>query len=381
MGLPIANPEELGLDGRRLSVADSLIQAGHELGIYSAATLAVARRGRLAHLAAFGTLAPGAEATRPDTIFDLASLTKPIVAAALLALVEEGRLTLSQELREWVPETQDKPLGPVPLRLLATHVSGLPPWKPLYKAVLSPDEPLPQTRVPPPDARHRILAEICAAPLHAPPGTRYAYSDLGYILLGEVIARASGLALDEYVKAMILAPLGMKDAGYRPAPEMRERVAATANSARQGERPMIGEVHDDNAFALGGVAGHAGLFGTAPDLAIFAAALAGNGEASGHRILGLPTLRLVRTNQVAPAIGGHSIGWFTPPNSMLPRGDILSDDTFGHTGFTGTMIVCDPSLELAIVLLTNRVINPADNGGIARIRRRVLNVVASAVIS
>src|SRR5205085_389891 len=104
--------------------------------------------------------------------------------------------------------------------------------------------------------------------------------------------------------------------------------------------------HDENAWVYGGVAGHAGLFGTAPDLAIAASALVMNGEAQGHRLLGQPTLRLVRTNQVDPAVGGHSIGWFTPPNTMLPRGDIFGDTLFGHTGFTGTMIVCDPSREL-----------------------------------
>ena len=125
---------------------------------------------------------------------------------------------------------------------------------------------------------------------------------------------------------------------------------------------------------------HAGLFGTAADLVLEASALVGTGEINGHRLLGIPTLRLVRTNQVDPAVGGHSIGWFTPPNSMLPRGDILPDTTFGHTGFTGTMLVCEPKNELAIVLLTNRVVNPSDNGGMARIRRRVINIVASSIV-
>jgi len=139
-------------------------------------------------------------------------------------------------------------------------------------------------------------------------------------------------------------------------------------------------VHDENALVFGGVSGHAGLFGTAADLALEASALVGTGEINGHRLLGMPTLRLVRTNQVDPAIGGHSIGWFTPPNGMLPRGDIFGDSLFGHTGFTGTMLVCDPPNQLVVVLLTNRVVNPKDNGGIARIRRRVLNIVASSII-
>src|SRR5262249_20703854 len=156
--------------------------------------------------------------------------------------------------------------------------------------------------------------------------------DLGYILIGEIISRTSGMPLDQLVHARVLAPLGMNETGYKPGTGRRDRIAATSNSRLQGTSLSFGDVHDENARSLGGVAGHAGLFGTAPDLAILASALATNGEANGHRILGVPTLRLVRTSQIDTQIGGHSVGWFTYPNGMMPRGDIIGTSAFGHTG-------------------------------------------------
>jgi Beta-lactamase class C and other penicillin binding proteins len=140
-------------------------------------------------------------------------------------------------------------------------------------------------------------------------------------------------------------------------------------------------VHDENAHALGGVAGHAGLFGTAPDLAILATALTGKGEDSGHRVVGLPALELIRRSQIPAEVGGHTIGWFAHPNPMLPRGDLFDQTTFGHTGFTGTMIACNPTTQVITVLLTNRVMSSADASGIVGVRRKVLNAIASSVIS
>jgi len=364
MSLPTARAEEAGLSPRRLALADDHVQRGHEEEVYTAAVLLVARGGRIAHQRAFGTLAPDGPPARTDSLFDLASLTKPHTAAAVLTLVEDGRVSLAGEVAEWIPETKGTPLASLTLRQLATHTSGLPAWRPLYRS----------------GNRQAMLAEILATPLQNPPGTRSVYSDLGYILLGEVVARASGMPLDQYLHSRILAPLGMKDTGFLPAPTRRSRIAATANSRNRPDQRIVGEVHDENAHAFGGVAGHAGLFGTAGDLAILASALATDGEIGGHRVFGLPTLRLIRTSQVEPGVGGHSIGWFTPPNPMLPRGDLLPDTTFGHTGFTGTMVVVEPASQLVVILLTNRVINPADGTGIARVRRRVLNAVASAIV-
>jgi len=311
MSLPIVKPGEVGLDARRLGVADGIVRAGQESGVYPAAVLLVARHGKIAHHAAFGTLKPGGADCRPDSIFDLASLTKPHTALGLLTLVEDGRVALAQEVREFLPEAKDSPVGALTIRQLATHTSGLPAWKPLYKSGLA-DQTLPLMNLAKApilkEAHVFILREILATPLHHPPNTKYMYSDLGYMLIGEIVSRASGMSLDQYLHARIFAPLGMKDTGYRPAPTMHGRIAATSNSALQGKNITVGAVHDENAFVLGEVSGHAGLFGTAPDLAIVGSALAGSGEILGHRVIGIPTLRLVRENQTDPAIGGHSIG-------------------------------------------------------------------------
>lgn len=374
----------MGLDPRRLAVADAHVQAGVDAEVYPAAVLLVARKGMVVHHRAFGALQPGGRPTRPNALFDLASLTKPCVATALLTLVEDGVVSLGQSVEEFLPEARGTAVGPLTVRQLATHTSGLPAWKPLY-----------QTNV----GREPPWAEILRTPLQDRPGTRYTYSDLGYILLGKIVERASGMALDACLRTRLFAPLGMKDTGYRPAARRHSRIAPTANCPMRPGRTLVGEVHDANAHACGGVSGHAGLFGTAPDLAVLAAALLDTRalECSGaqafraapecpntptpeHRLLGRPTLRLAQTNQVNPEVGGHSIGWFTPPNPMLPRGDLLSEAAFGHTGFTGTMLVCDPAYDLVVILLTNRVMNPADHGDLARARRRVLNAVASAVV-
>jgi CubicO group peptidase (beta-lactamase class C family) len=364
MSLPVVSPVDLGLDSRRLAVADAHIQAGIEDHTYPGAVFLVARYGKIGHQKAFGHMQPGGSATRIDTIFDLASVTKPVNAVALLTLVEDGKVSLLQKLEELLPETKGSAIAPVTVRQLATHTSGLPAWKPLYKIH---------------GGKKPILADILRTPLHHSPGSHYTYSDLGYLLMGEIIERVSGMSLDQYIHARALAPLGMKDTGYLPAATRKPRIAATANCPMRPGQTLIGEVHDSNAHAFGGVAGHAGLFGTAPDLALLGSALARQGEAKGHRLLGVPTLRLARTNQIPAEVGGHSIGWFTPPNGMLPRGDLLGETVFGHTGFTGTMLVCDPEYELVIVLLTNRVMNPSDNGGILRVRRRVMNAAASAI--
>lgn len=363
MSLPLVSPKDVGLDSRRLAVADSQVEVGLENGAYPAAVLLVARHGKVAHLRAFGAIAEG-RPTQPDTIFDLASVTKPHVATALLTLVEDGKVVLGQTVEEWLPEAKGTAFAPLTIRELATHSSGLPAWKPLYKVQ---------------GGRPAIVMDMFSTPLHHPTGTKYTYSDLGYITIGEIVARSSGMPLDQYLHARLFAPLGMADTGYLPPPTLQARLAPTSNEQSRPGETFVGVVHDGNSHSLGGVSGHAGLFGTAPDLAVLASALVGDGSVKGQRVLGIPTLRLVRTSQIPLEVGGHSIGWMTIPNHMLPCGDIWGPTTFGHTGFTGTMIVCDPAYDMAVILLTNRVMNPADGTGVARVRRRVLNAVASAV--
>ena len=228
MSLPVSGPKDVGLDPRRLAVADSLVQGGVDQKVYSAAVLLIARRGRIAHHKAFGTLVPGGSPTRPDTIFDMASVTKPNMATGLLTLLEDGKLALTQEVKDWIPEAMGTPVGDLTLKLLATHTSGLPAWKPLYKA------PGVQESKPQGKSKQLVIEEILRTPLFNPPATKYVYSDLGYILLGEIVSRASGMSLDQYLHSRVWAPLGMNDTGYLPAETRRDRIAATfgANDRR-----------------------------------------------------------------------------------------------------------------------------------------------------
>jgi CubicO group peptidase (beta-lactamase class C family) len=363
MGLEHVDAADVGMDAGRLNRLGSVLDAAVAEGVFPAATLCVVRRGRIAWQSAHGAILGGAPA-RPDTIFDLASLTKPHTALALLRLVEKGCVSLTAPVGEFLPEARPA-LARVTIRQLATHTAGLVPWAPLY------------ARAPGKDA---MLREILSIPLASVPGERYAYSDLGYILLGEIVERVAGASLADVLRTEVLDPLGMRDTGFLPDASAQARIAPTANCPQRPGRILVGEVHDANAHFYGGVAGHAGLFGSATDLAILAAALLGGGVCGGRCFLGAPTLSLVRRNALSDDLGGQSIGWFTHPNGMLSRGDLLSDEAFGHTGFTGTLLVCDPRYGLAVALLTNRVMNPADNGAVQSVRRRVLNVTASAIV-
>lgn len=357
-------PSSHGLDEDRLRLAWRHVCEGGLRGVYGAAVLGVARHGAIAFLDAWGTLAPAAEASvTSESLFDLASITKPFVGAALLSMVEDGLLSLEDSLAQTLPDAAGCPAQDVKVCQLATHVSGLPHWRPLYRLASPAD----------------ALRSVVNAPLFSPPGSRYVYSDLGYILLGQILARAAGAGLQEVLARRVFAPLGLTSLRYLPPGSVPPAgVVPTANCEWRPARTLQGEVHDANAWRLGGVAGHAGLFGTAADLLAFGSAMLGM-EVGGARLLGPAARRLAQSNQLDWRIGGHSIGWFTYPNRMLPRGDLLSVRAFGHTGFTGTMLVCDPEYGLVVVLLTNRVLLSQDSSGIKGVRRSVLNAVASAV--
>jgi CubicO group peptidase (beta-lactamase class C family) len=363
-------PETLGFHPDRLRRLEDLLRQGLADGLYPAATYLLLRHGQIAAHGALGLAQPDANppvACVPDTIFDMASLTKPVTATLLLQCVEEGRLHLGQCVRDHLPEASEAPVGPATLRQLATHTSGLPAWKPLYKSRAA-----------------SAVADILTIPLEAEPGARYTYSDPGYILLGEILARATETPLARLAQERIFTPLGMERSGYRPDPGLRPHIAATAHCPWREGKVLIGEVHDANAHSMNGVSGHAGLFSTAPDMARFALALRHTqtaAQGSLPPLLGPLARRLAERNQLEPAVGGHSIGWFTPPNGMLPRGDLLSERSFGHTGFTGTSLLFDPEYDLTLLLLTNRVYRPGEGTGVLRLRRLFANCVAGALIA
>ncbi len=352
------------IDEGRLKHVDAVVREGLERHLYTAAVYALARCDEVTTIRAFGGLEPGCG--RPvllDTLFDLASLTKPLAtASAIVALAADGALHLGEELGRFLPVDGRDPLEGVTLRHLLTHTSGMPAWRKYHSQGLE---------------RSEILRQVRATERDRPSGARFVYSDLGYILLGAVVEAVTRQTLGAFARARLFEPLGMADTLFCPEPRLLARIAPTRCPDRG--RVLVGEVHDGNADALGGEAGHAGLFASAADVARYARMLLRHGRGEGCQVLGPLAVDAMGRNALAPAVGGCSLGWFTPPNGMLPAGDFLPGDAFGHTGFTGTSLVVVPSLDLAAVWLTNRVFNEGDGGDFLRLRRRFHNAVAAAV--
>jgi CubicO group peptidase (beta-lactamase class C family) len=360
-----------------LEAVDAVVQAGVDDRAFPGGVLAVGKDGALAHLRAFGKLSYDADAApvATDTIYDLASLTKVVVTTTLsMILVDEGRLDLDARVQSFFPGFSGGAKGEVTVRHLLTHSGGLLWWAPLYK-----------------EARGKAayLERIVALDLAYAPGTKSVYSDLGIILLGDILERVSGTGFEELARRRVVEALGMKDTGYRPAAALVPRIAPTEMDPWRG-RVVRGEVHDENAFALGGVAAHAGLFGTAPDLARLAQALLDAGTFAGRRIVSRATVELFTERAGVPA-SSRALGWDTPSDESGLRsstagqpgyssaGSLFSARSFGHTGFTGTSMWMDPERELYVVLLTNRVHPTRENDKIRDVRSQVADAAVRAL--
>lgn len=278
----------------------------------------------------------------PDqhTVWDLASLTKVVgMTSAVAQLVESGRVRLDAPVQRYLPEWTGPNKERVTVRHLITHQSGLPAFKQYFKLNVSPDS---------------TLRLFMLEPLDTVPGARMVYSDIGAILLGKIVERVSGETLDAYLARHVFGPLGMRDTRYRPPAELLPRIAPTEKDPWRG-RHLRGEVHDENAFALGGVSGHAGLFSTAHDLDRFARAYLNGGALDGARLASAETLRRFTTVWDS-TVSSRALGWDTPARNSS-GGRYLMRPAFGHTGYTGTSLWIAPQHDLYVVLLTNRV-NP-----------------------
>jgi CubicO group peptidase (beta-lactamase class C family) len=293
-----------------------------------------------------------------DAIWDMASLTKVIaMTSALMQLVDRGTVDLDAPVGRYVAEFVGPGKERVTVRHLLAHTSGLPAWRPLYKETYTPDAA-------------RALA--VATPLDTAAGVRMVYSDLGAIILGALVERVSGLTLDAYVARHVFGPLGMTSTGYRPDPGLVPRIAPTEFDPWR-QRKIHGEVHDENAFGLGGVSGHAGLFSSGHDLARFARMYLGGGTLDGTRVLSPATIREFTTVQDS-TVSNRALGWETP-NGSNSAGRIMTRPAFGHTGFTGTSIWMDPSRDLFVILLTNRVNPTRQNSRIGGVRVALADAV------
>jgi CubicO group peptidase (beta-lactamase class C family) len=360
-----------------LAAVDAVVERGVAARAFPGGVLALGRRGAPARVKAFGRLAydTDASAVAPDTIYDLASLTKVVVTTTLaMRLVDEGRLDLDARVSSFFPAFRGGAKDAVTLRQLLTHSGGLAWWAPLYKEI---------------KGKAAYLERIVALELAYAPGTKAVYSDLGVILLGDVVERLAGAPLGELARARVLDPLGMRDTLFLPPASLLPRIAPTENDPWRG-RVLRGEVHDENASALGGIAPHAGLFGTAPDLARFAAMLLDEGRADGLRLVSRATLELFTLRAGVPG-ASRALGWDTPADesgrrSSVPgepgyssAGSLLSPRSFGHTGFTGTSIWVDPERGLSVVLLTNRVHPTRENNKIRAVRSEVADAAVRAL--
>ncbi len=306
-------------------------------------------------------------AVNVDTIYDAASLTKPVVTATLVAMqVEAGRIGLDLPVARYIPEWNDGPnpdwRKAVTIRNLLTHSSGLPAHKDYFLALHS---------------KREFIAAICREPLEYAPGTKTVYSDLGFILLGEILERATGKTVDQLAHEQIFAPLDMANTMFNPQKNFLSRISPTENDKTYRKQLVQGAVHDENAFAMGGVAGHAGLFSTASDLAVFCQMLLNGGIYGHHRLMTRATISQFTAPQ-AVAGNARTLGWMTPtPNSSSGR--YFSTHTFGHLGFTGTSIWIDPDRQLFVILLTNRVYPTRENDKIAAVRPAVHDAVIESL--
>ena len=307
-------------------------------------------------------LRPERIAMARDTIFDLASLTKPIVTAtSLMLLAAEGRVDLDDPVAKALPPFGERGKEAVTIRSLLTHTSGLKPWRPFHEALLERERKKGERILGTPAAKEAVLERIYRGALVHEPGEAAVYGDLDFILLGAIVEAVSGLALDDFAASRIFAPLGMNDTRFvrigDGAPELpdalRRRFAATENCPWRG-RVLWGEVHDPNAWAMGGVAGHAGLFSTADDVMRFALAVIDTWHGRSDVFPREWLVRFLTKNDV-PAGTTWALGWDTPTPGASSAGQHFSPTSVGHLGFTGTSLWIDLEREAAVVMLTNRV--------------------------
>jgi uncharacterized protein YbbC (DUF1343 family)/CubicO group peptidase (beta-lactamase class C family) len=380
--LPSVSPAAAGISAERLARMDAVIAASIEKKELPGAVVLVARHGKIVWRKAYGARAiePQREAMTLDTIFDLASLTKVVATTtSIMILVEQGRVRLADPVVQFIPEMKGEGRDAITIEQLMTHVSGFAPDFDLRERWTGYDE-----------AIKRLYRE----PLRTPPGARFVYSDLNYIALGEVVHRVSGMMLDEFARRNIFAPLGMRDTGFNPNPTLRARIAPTetrrgqmnylgdsgADAGPEGDQWLRGQVHDPTSFRMNGVAGHAGLFSTADDLAIFCQMLLNGGVYNGARILSPMTIAtMTRPHAVAESGAARGLGWDIATSFSTNKGDLFPLGSFGHTGFTGTSIWIDPASDSFVIFLSNRV-HPDGKGDVGQLRGRVASIVASSII-
>lgn len=363
-----------GFDTGRLARIAALVNEAIAARKTPGAVVLVGRGDQVVYRRAFGNRAiePAVEAMTADTIFDLASLTKVVATTtAVMILLEDGRIRLNDRVASYIKGFERYGKGDITVRHLLTHVSGLRPDLDMSMEFASYDE--------------GIARAIDEVPI-SPPGEHFVYSDINFILLGEIVHRVSGKMLDQFCRERIFEPLGMRDTMFTPPASLGPRIAPTEKCTQYGwpcDQPggtiLRGVVHDPTARRMMGVAGHAGLFSTASDLAIFCRMLLGGGRVGNTRILS--PLAVAKMTSPIDLPGGQvrGLGWDIDSSFSSNRGELLPLGSFGHTGWTGPSLWIDPLTKTWIVFLANRV-HPDGKGDVTALRAKIASVVGSAIL-
>jgi serine-type D-Ala-D-Ala carboxypeptidase len=378
--LPLAKPSELGFDEAKLGGIEAIITKGIEEKKMPGCVIAFGRKNKLAWLKAYGNKrveweGEPAEAMNVDTVFDLASLTKPIATAtSVMLLIEQGKVKLDEPVMTYLPkfadtgdEKVDEEKRGVTVRHLLVHTAGLIADNPLGDYEHGVEE-----------ARERLMK----LKLRTPAGENFVYSDVNFLTLGLLIEKMSGENVHGFSQAQIFKPLGMNETTYVPGEELKKRSAPTQ---RRKDAWMQGEVHDPRAYLLDGIAGHAGLFSTAQDLAKYASAMLNRGEYAGVRIMKEETWSLMTTRNAVPAKrnngdkfeGARGLGWDMRTGFSSNAGSGRSQKAFGHGGFTGTVIWIDPEQDWFFIFLSNRV-HPDGKGLVNPLAGEIATLVSEA---
>ena len=381
VGLRVVRPERAGMSAGQLSRIDKVVEGEISQQHLPGAVVLVGRKGQVVWRKAYGAraLEPAREAMSTDTIFDLASLTKIVATTtSIMILVERGKVRLGDPVSVYIPELKGEGRERITIEQLLTHRAGYAPDFDLRERWNGYDE-----------AIKRLIKE----PLRNPPGSRFVYSDINFIALGEVVHRVSGMMLNEFAQKNIFAPLGMNDTGFRPRPTLKSRIAPTENRRGQmsylgdsaenlgaaGDTWLRGQVHDPTSYRMDGVAGHAGLFSTADDLAIYCQMILNGGQYRGVRILApLTVAEMTRPRLVSATGWTRGLGWDINSSFSSNRGDLFPLGSFGHTGFTGTSLWIDPASEMFVIFLSNRV-HPDGKGDVGSLRGRVATIAAGSI--
>ncbi|GLW95511.1 serine hydrolase [Actinokineospora globicatena] len=365
------SPQSAGLDPAPIAAANATIANSP---LFPGAVTLLVHDGVIVDRTATGKAVRYADATtelpadqqvpmRVDTIFDVASVTKLFTSIAVLGLVDDGKVDINRPVATYLPEFGVNGKTAITVKQLLTHTSGLEPFILLWRDY--------------PDKASRIKAVMDHAP-SAPPGSVYTYSDLNLITLGVLVERLRGEPLDVVVAKRITTPLGLTDTGYNPPASKRDRIAATEYQTAPARGMVRGEVHDENTWSLGGVAGHAGVFSTARDLAVLGQTILNGGTYRGKRILREATVREMLTNHNAAYPGNaHGLGFELDQRWYM--GGLSGPRTAGHTGFTGTSLVLDPASRSIAILLTNRVHPVRTNGSINSAREALATGLSRAL--